>query len=102
MHNVSLGLNVEAVDINLRLFEVPALGCVLLQHDFPRIAELGLKDAHNCFIFGDETDLLKRILYAKKYPEKLEEIRLRGIGWVQSQTWDERAKIFDKTLKEHQ
>ena len=102
MHKTSLGLNVGAMDINLRLFEVPALGCVLLQRAFPNIESLGLKNHYNCLLFGDEYELIKEIMWAKDHPGELEEIRLRGIGWVQSQTWAERAKIMDRVFREYE
>ena len=82
MHQVSLALNVSSEFgwTTQRQYHAMGMGCVLVQNFYNGLEQLGFKDRVNCLIYKNKYDLEEVIDWARRHPERLEEIRLAGMA----------------------
>ena len=70
--------------VNERQFQVIAMGCVLLQWEYPELKVLGFYDHWNCVTFKNEKTLLQQVKWMVTHPLELEAIRGRGMELVKT------------------
>jgi hypothetical protein len=95
-YHVHFNINISN-DINYRSFETLACQTVLLTNYNPQYDDLGFVNAHNCFIYKDEKDLLdktRQLLDMINDPTKpLDTVAMNGRQlFLDRHTFDHRAK----------
>ena len=100
-NKVNLAINIAGWEnINERMYFVMSMGCVLLQYATPDLHDLGFGDYYNCLLFTNREELKAKIEWARKNPDKLEEIRKYGQVFAKENTWELRGlQMLSKIAK---
>jgi len=101
LQDTFLGLNVAAFGVNMRQFEVPACGALLLQHENQDSARTGLVDRQNCLLFKNLNELDEQVEWAFSHTSEADEIRLNGIQYAQKNTFYHRGVQIADALNTH-
>ena len=96
-----MGVNVSCFGVNMRQFEVPACGALLLQYDNMDCAKTGLVNGVNCLIFKNQKQLDAKIEWAFANLDKANQIRLKGIEYARQNTFYHRGLQLAESLNTH-
>lgn len=83
------------------VFEGMACGCVFFGIDDPMYANLGMRDGINYVSYKNDSidDLVDKISFYQKNPEKLEQISKNGVEFIAQFSPEKIAEIFWKDLE---
>ena len=87
--------DVVCYDVNMRVFEAPACGALLLTNSLPELAELGFMAGVNCLTYNDLQGVLDAVQWLRDAAnaQAIQRIKAAGRAWVLAKhTYAERAR----------
>lgn len=91
-NTVKIAINVPGWELtNERQYWALSMGCILLQQNYPQLAELGFGDKYNCLTFSTIQEAEEKIKWVLANPDKAEEIRKYGKILIAENSWKHRA-----------
>jgi hypothetical protein len=98
LQHVFLGANISCFGVNMRQFEVPACGALLLQYENMDSAATGLVNRENCLLFKDITQLDEQVKWALSHRDEADAIRREGVKYAQNNSFYHRGKELAEVL----
>lgn len=92
-----IGLNWSTLlDMNARVFELPAMKLCPVINRVPDLANMGFQEGVHYLGFSDLGEAVEKVVWAKEHPEEAQRMAQDAYENVQGETYDQRVEVILK------